>query len=307
MATNKKKIYTIIKKARHPAEIPFTIISALFSIGTYALLTYILVFGANDNARLTKALGMFGIKSRGINLIINIGGPAIFLIILFLFFTLFIKCESQIGKLSIKYPRLQDSNYEKIKEIYDKMVSDLQVSTPPVVYIAEDDKNKKDNKSKDDNTIFGIRLNSSKAFSIEKRIIDEAEEKGDYTDVEYEFAKNLGDIYLGHYNIPVIVFTFVLRIIPYFHEMIERTLYYSTDKFVAQIIGKEQLMYNLYNKSFDNDLYPNESKEKNIINIIKNANEFEGLGRTYENFNSEEPIIPYRLKAIYQEKPGKIF
>lgn len=306
MATHKRKIYDVIKKARHPAEVPLTVLSALFSITAYGLITYVLIFGANDNEKLTQALGLFGIKARGINLIINIGGPAIFLILLFLFFKLCIKCASEIGKLSIKYPRLQDSDFDKAKEIYDKMTSDLQLSTPPVVYITNSEKNKNKDKGKNDNTIFGIRLNSSKAFSIESKIIEDAIEKDDYTEVEYEFAKNLGDIYLSHYNIPVIVFSFAFRMIPYFHELIERTLYYSTDKFVSQVIGKEQLMYNLYNSNFENDPYPHGSKESNIINIIKNVNEYEKVGRIYENFNSEKPIITYRLEAIYYDKPGKI-
>ena len=306
MATNKKKIYDVIKKARHPAETPLTILSALFTIAVYGLVTYVLIFGANDNEKLSKILGFFGIQARGINILINVGGPAIFLILSFLFFKLFIKCASEIGRLSIKYPRLQDSNFDKVKEIYDKMTSDLQLSTPPIVYIAGEEKSKNKDKDKNKNTILGIRLNSNKSFSIESKIIEDAIENDDYTNVEYEFARNLGDIYLSHYNIPVIMFTFVFRIVPYLHELVERTLYYSTDKFVSQIIGKEQLMYDLYNNNYDDDLYPHENKEKNIINIIKNVNEYEKIGRVYENFNSEEPIIVYRLEAIYYDKPGKI-
>ena len=294
----RKKIKEVVKQARHPAEIPLTILSALFSIAVYGLITYVLVFGANDSEKLNKALSLFGLKSRGIKLIINIGGPAIILIILFLFFKLCVTCASQIGNLSIKYPRLQDSDFDKAKKIYEKMTADLQLSCPPVVYITD--------KEKEADTIFGVRLNSSKAFTICEEVIKEAEENDDYSEIEYQFAKNLGDIYLGHYNISVIVFTLVARMIPYIHELIERTLHYSADSFASKVIGKEQVMYSLYSNSFDSDPYPEEDKENNIKNIIKNINEYEKIGRIYENLKSEEPIIVYRLEALYYDKPGKI-
>ena len=302
-----KKVYSVIDKARHPAENTVSIIAAVITVAIYVGITYLLIFGANDGSKIDVLLNLFGVKARGIKIINNIGGPAIFGILLFLLLKLCMASADYVGKASINNIRLQDSTYDKIKEIYNDFCEFLQLEKPPIVYITKIDKNSKEkNEEENKPSYLGVTVCSDKAICLSGKTVKEAIDSDDYSKVRYELANSLGDIYLGHYDIPIVMLTFVARLIPYFHEFCERILCYSTDKFTQELIGKEETLTYIYKESYDDDFFANIDQTKAISTLLQSLNEFEKEGRAYENFLSEKPITVYRLEAIFYDKPGKL-
>ena len=298
MKNRSKKIYSTVKKARHPAEIPVTVIAAVITVAFYLLVTYALVIGANDDAVIGRIMNFLGARARVINYCIRIGGPAIFVIFLILLGRLCLADVSYVGKLASSCPKLENTKYEEIKALYADVIKDLEIEKPPAVYIGE----------VDDPSYLGITVCSNKALCLNPDDIKDALKDGDLGNLKDTIIRKLAVIYLGHYDIPVVLFTFVARLLPIFHSMCERVLCYSVDKFTTEVSGKDEAIRCLFCSRFNAEDYPEDADGKEIVlKAVKALTSYEKSGLGYNNFTSSEPPVAYRLHAMITGKPGKVF
>ena len=297
MAKNKKRINEVIGKARHPAEIPMTVVAIVITVAVYGLLTYALVFGASDVAVISKIMSFLGAKSRAIDFCIRVGGPAIFVVLLFLLGKLVMASVSYVGEVSTENPRLDDTKYDEVKKIYSDFISELEIAKAPVVYVG-------DHK---DPSYLGVTICSEKVICLSQRTITNAYKSEDFSEVRDELVRKLARIYLGHYYIPMVVFSYVARLLPIFHSICERILCYSVDGFSKEVLGKEEVISKLFYDNYDGDNYSEEDDINEIVKkTIKNVSSYEKNGRAYNNFFSSEPPVIYRLDALVNDKPGKV-
>lgn len=293
-----KKLKEIIKNARHPASTLVTAFAIVITVAFYAGLTYCLVFASNDPSLIEKITKYIKVKTRLLELLVRIGGPAIFIVIVGFVVKLIFADAKYLGKASANSVHLSVTDFEEVKELYKGLLDKMGLESGPAVYLGSDDNVP---------SYLGIDICSKRAIKLVLKDVKKAYKGGDYKRIEYMLAEKLARIYLGNYYIPVIVFTFAARQIPYFNSFYERIGCYSVDGFVRELLGKDRVIEHIFEENFDDELYGDESINDSAEKVIQIKDKFERLGRFCGNIDSKEPIPAYRLDAILNDKPGRIF
>ena len=288
-----------VNKARHPYEITFNIISYVLSIIVYVGLGYALIVASNTDTILNKLANFTGLRSKVFELIIRIGGPTVFIILALLLGKLLFVNMTFVGESSSSNPRLSQTKFKEVNDIYNKLVKELGLNRVPEVYVCSKDV---------DPEYLGLTICSEMAISIHSKLIQNAYKHNDFSIVEYTLARKLARIYLGHYNPINLVMTFPIKAIPYYRDAWERIECYSADRFAADMVGVENAVRIIYEDSFDTDLF-DENKDimKIVKELIKSEHKYEKDGRWFYNLESNEPLPVYRLSALIEDKPGRVF
>lgn len=296
MARQKRRIHKVIKEARHPKENLIIAIAIIITLTIYGLLTYALIFASNDGEIVNRIMSFLGARSRAIKLCITIGGPAIFLIIVVLLIMLSKASITYIGEVSSENPRLEDTKYKEVLDIYNNLIKELEIVKPPLVYVAD----------KYDPSYLGVTICSDKVLCISRSTISYAYKHNDFSEVKNELVRKLARIYLGYYYIPAIMISFVAKLIKPFNNLCERSFCYSIDKFTSIVLGKEETIKQIFFSYYDEDDFEIEDFNKLVEKVSTNVDSYERDGRIYNNRTNCTPPVVYRLDALIHDKPGKL-
>lgn len=296
---NKIAIKEILKKSRHPYERKLVVVSCVLSIAIYIFAGYALLVASNSEVVLNKLSALTGIRGRAYELIIRIGGPVVLLFLVFTLIRLALINYTYIGESSSSSPRLSQTKYKEVIDIYNKLIEKLEIKKAPEVYVSTNIK---------DSNYMGITMCSNDAINIDAKLVKDAYRNKDFSMVEYELVRRLAYIYLGYFNMFSIVLTLPVRSLPYIKELFGKVICYSVDKFAGNVLGKEKVATIIYEDNYDTDCFDEQADINQIINeLIEDTKECEKKGRLLYNIEQIEPLPVYRLTALVKDKPGKIF
>ena len=290
----------LLKKIRHPAETPLTVIATLITVGAYFFVSYLCINAATDDDKIAELTKLLGTDNVTVKSLIKFGNWAIVIIIIFIILNLIYIDKSYIGKSSVKSVRLKDSKYSSLCDAIAQCCEKLGIKKVPIAYIES---------APIDSSFLGIKIRSNDAISIKDSELRNAEKTNDFSRVEYLIARSLAKIYLGHNSIWANVFTFISKLTPGFNSLYERVMCYSVDNVVKYLIGKEAALKGVFDTYYGNELYDDTADmEKIIKDKIRAENKSESFGRFLENVFADKPLPNYRLEAlIYDNKNGKLF
>lgn len=296
----KNNIKKQLKKARHPAEIPLTIVAVLITLAFYGFIAYLCFKAATNEEALNKLMEFLGTDSDAVKFIVKFGAWGVIIVIAYFSLYLIYLDKVFIGKSSVSSVRLKDSKYKDINGTIVEYCDKLGIKQIPLAYIED---------IPVDSSFLGVKVRGDDAVSVSSKSIMQAGKNDDFAYVKYLLARRIAHIYLGHNNLFVIVFTFIAKLIPVLSNVYERSMCYSTDKVVEVLIGEDETIKGIYSTFYDDSLYEEDADINKIIeDKIKTENNSEVIGRFIENLFSDDPLPNYRLEAIYKEgKTGRLF
>ena len=293
---SKKKL----KNARHPMEIPLTIISILFTLAFYSIVSTLCIKAATDQESLNKLMEILETDSSVAEWLIKLGSWGVVIVLIYIVLYLIYIDKVFIGKTSTNSTRLIDSKYRDINDTFIEYCKKLDIKKIPLVYIETNYTN---------SSFLGIKIRSDNAVGIDSRELRDAERENNYDRVKYILARRISHIYLRHNNLFIIVFAFVGKLIPIFNNLYERTMCYSTDKVVEYLLGEEITLRGIYYTFYSDEMYESDTDfYKMVKDKIRTENSSESVGRFLENLLADDPLPIYRLDALLGKgKSGRLF
>ena len=290
-----------LKKARHPLEIPMTILSVLITLSIYGLVSYLAIEAATNKEAVNGLMELLQIDSKFAELLVKYGGYATMIVVVYMIIHIIYVDRVFIGKSSNNEVRLVDSKATEVYDTFLDYAKKLGLKKIPVAYISSSDYESK---------ILNVHIRGDNAISINKKLIKEAYAEDDFNLVYFTLARRLSHIYLGHHNVFLNVFAFAAQAIPVYNNILERIRCYSTDKVVACLIGEDNTLRGIYDQNYDKNLYDDKKSFMEIINMkIRKENRGEKVGQFLENLFADKPSPIYRFEALLNKKRkgGKVF
>ena len=288
----------LLKNARHKAEIPLTVLAVVLTVGILAFISYMAVT-ARGNEEVMEFLTKFtGFEKPIVQFILRAGGDIALAVIVYLLAMLVQQNMTFLGKVLSNEMRLSDSRFSYLKEYYEDCVKACGMKNAPELFIVG---------TEYQSEVLGVPVRSNNVLAIDKKMILKAEQTGDWGDVEYSVAKRLAKIHLGYCSLPNQMFTFCIKLIPGLKQLFSRCRTYSIDRVVMALLGREKAFENVFCECYDVDLYRDLDRKEIIDNKTKSLSRAEEVSKSLENFGSEAPIAPYRLKAMLDtETDGRL-
>lgn len=283
-----------IRMLCHKAELPLKIISLLFSLCMYGLLTYLAVKAlnnpkgvdflfeyVNDDEGFFQPLIQYGIFFVIIALIV------LYIVIIWRFFKNFgeaVSCDLPIT----------DQQFKNLKDCCALYAEKLGLKFVPELYISQYG-------SAEVETSF-MTIKSEEYIRLNCYYTLAACGTGNYNTINFLIASELAHIALGHRNMLWTLLTLPARVLPFFNDMVARAMNYSADAIAAALIGKNEAIEAIVILS--NDPYMSQQMDKNIYidDIIKQRGGIHRSARAYYNFISDVSVPAYRISALKDSK-----
>ena len=289
----------LVKKARHGADIPLTILAVLITVALLVLISWMAVTARDNEEALKTLVELTGLDKELVHSLLRFGGDFAIAFILYLIARITEVNITFLGKMLSKEMRLTDSRFAVIKDFYKARAEACGMKKIPELFISGTDY---------DSEVLKVEVRSNKAIAIDKKMLLKAEQTGNWQEVEYTICKRLARIYLGYYSLPNQVFTFAVKKIPGIKELLSRCRTYSTDRVVMALLGEKDAVKYVFRQCYDVELYRDLDKESIIRRKLENHTKAENLSKWLENAVSATPVSPYRLIAMLDtSKDGRLF
>ena len=293
-----QELRQMMKGARHPAEIPLTILSVLFTLITFAAISYASVFARSSESAMEFLKEMVELDEETIQFILRFGGDIVAILVVVLILRIVYENLTFLGKVVSRDMRAEDSRVEELSRHFQSRARELGIRNLPELFITGSDYETK---------VLGVDIRGKNAVTISKAMIAEAEKNGDWNDVEYAVSRRIAHIFLGHYDLWFQLSTLVGKMIPVYRELFSRAMTYSTDRVVSVMMGKEDALYAMFTSCYDVDMYKDMEIPEIVESKVKDHTRAERLSKAGANLMSDEPIMPYRLLAIIdRSRPGRL-
>lgn len=279
---------SLARSARHSAEIPLVVFSALLTVLFYILSISLSVLVDESSFAAEFLRMLFNIPKNISGVVLQWAFLIIFLFLLYNTILLIYYNLSYKGMCYSHSVKLPESRYKKLNELYLDLAEKAGIENPPPVFIASEDKTR---------TIIGISVWSSRAICIDDDVVRSAMETGDTRDVEYSLLRKLAAISLGHFSFSFQFLTLCLKYIPVLRGLLYRSMCYSVDRFVSLVLGNEYIIRNIIETSYDLDSYENDAEafaELRRSCISKD----ERFASTAENLADNTPVPIFRIEAL---------
>ena len=289
----------MLRKLRHPAEIPLTVLSVIITLIIFAGLSYGAIFVRANGAAISFLTKHTGIKEKMLSTILSIGGDGVIILLVVLIIRIIYANLTFLGKVVSQEMRASDSVYSDICQYYRNRAEELGIKNLPQLFFTTSDYKTE---------LLGVEIRGKNAITVDKAAVVKAEKSDDWLDVEYTICRRVARIFLGHYDLWFQLATFAGRLIPAYRELFSRAMTYSTDRVVQKIMGDEDALKAIFTSSYDIDRYREDIEISEIIeNKVKDYSKAERLSKFGANLMSDKPIMPYRLQALIdKDKPGQL-
>lgn len=290
-----------VKKLRHKAEKPLNIISLVFSVAIYVLLTYYAAKALKDPETAEYIINFLGEDGAMYEPLLKYGVFFVIAALLVTYIVVIFKGLKNIGEAvagdvpvsDIQFPRLADTCREYAEKLGIKNVPDVYVTSEGCSEIE----------------FSSFTLDSECHLRLNCYYVLTAEESGDYTSINFQVARDLAHIALGHRSIPWVLLTIPARILPIYREMYMRAMNYSADRIAALLVGEEnsaKAIVTLAQDPYFADIIDVDAYIKDVERISVKRNLVTGF---YYNMTSDMPLTVYRIAALLDDKKkdGKLF
>lgn len=262
-----------IHKLRHPAEIPLFILCLLTSMIIY----------------LTLMMGPVIFPDEiGIEYLLIVPGAIVFLS--------FVSGQTYGGMMANAI-KLSEKQFPELYEIIKRLSYELNLKEVPDAFLIQEGGLL---------NAFATRLYFRKNYVVfYADIVEVAYREGDFNSLEFIIAHELAHIKAGHvtllYNLAIFPIAFVPVLKHFLWTALSRAREYTSDRIAINIapLSKKGLIV----LSAGEHLY----KDVNYEEYLETARNPEGFWTWSTNLLSTHPALVRRVRAVNEERPGKIF
>lgn len=292
--------YIDIKKYRHKAELPLIVISLVFSLGVYGLLTYLSIQALNNENSAERLTNMINDEEGIFEPLIKYGAFFVLIAFIVLYIYIVIKFFANLGEAVSRDIPVTDKQFSNLKEYCELYSKRLKLKVTPELYISQEGRARVETSFMAIENERFIRLNCYYTFA--------ACDLEDYASIKFLIASELAHIILGHRDPLWVLLTLPARLIPIYKNVIGRAMNYSADRIAAELVGKEDAINAIITLSNDPYMVCKLDKDKYISDMLDRRSNIHQLSRTYYNLFSDMPIPAYRIAAISNpNNSGKLF
>ena len=288
---NNTKGRTLARSARHRWEIPLVVFSVFLTVLFYVLSFSLSVLASKETYAVEFLRMLLNIPKDLTGVILQWGFLVIFIFLIYSMVLLVYYNLSYKGMCYSRSVKLPESKYRALNELYLELAGKAGIDNPPPVFIASEDNPEK---------IFGIPVRSSRAICIDDDVIRAAIETGETAEVEYCLMRKLAAISLGHYSFMFQFMTLCLKYIPVLRGILYRSMCYSVDRFVRLVLGRDYIIRNIIETSYNLDSYEADAlafAELRRSNISKD----ERFASSAENLAGNTPVPAFRIEALMND------
>lgn len=262
-----------IKNLRHPAEIPLFIICLLVSIFIYIMLMTVPILYPEE---------------LGIEYVLVVPAAIAFLS--------FISGQTYGGMMANAI-KLSEKQFPELYEIIKRLSSELNLGEIPDAFLIQEGGLI---------NAFATRLYFRKNYVVfYADVVEVAYREGDFGSLEFIVAHELAHIKAGHvtllYNLSIFPIAFVPVLKNLLWTALSRAREYTSDRIAIRLApsGKKGLIV----LSAGEHLY----RDVNYEEYLETARIPEGFWIWSTNLLSTHPALVRRVKAVNEDRPGKIF
>jgi Zn-dependent protease with chaperone function len=262
-----------IKHLRHPAEIPLFIVCLLVSIFIYIALMLAPILYPEDI---------------GIQYVLIIPAAIIFLS--------FVSGQTY-GSMMANAVKLSEKQFPELYEIIKRLSRELNLDEVPEAFMIQEG---------GEINAFATRLYFRRNYVVfYANVVEVAYKEGDLASLEFIVAHELGHIKAGHvtlfYNLAIFPIAFVPVLKDILWTALSRSREYTADRIGINFApsGKKGLIV----LSAGEHLYKNVNYEE----YLHTARTSEGFWIWTTNLLSTHPALIRRVRAVNDERPGRIF
>lgn len=262
-----------IKNLKHPAEIPLFVVSLLISVFIYAIL---------------MTIPLLYPEKLGIEYILVIPAAIAFLS--------FVSGQTYGGMMA-NAVKLSEKQFPELYAIIARISSELNLKEVPDAFLIQEGGLL---------NAFATRLYFRRNYVVfYADIVEVAYREGDFDSLEFIIAHELAHIKAGHvtllYNLSIFPIAFVPVLKNFLWTALSRAREYTSDRIAINLVpsGKKGLIV----LSAGEHLY----KVVDYEEYLKTARRPEGFWIWSTNLLSTHPVLVRRIKALNENKPGRIF
>ena len=289
-----------LNRLRHKAERPLNIISLLFSLAVYVILTVLAVRALDDPEKAGQLIEFLEAED-GDSLLFQCGVFFVLVILVVTFIKILWGFFINLGEtVSCDLP-VSDRQFANLNEICSSYAGKLGLKFVPGLYISEDGQAEAEASSVTVKSTLYIRLDCYNMLV--------AKDLDDYTAARFMIASELAHIALGHRNILWVLLTLPARMLPIYKDLVFRAMNYSADRVAAELTGAKEAIDAIIVLANDPYMAAEIDKDAYIRDIMRSESGLHSSSRFYYNLLSDEPIPAYRIAALSDpsKKDGRLF
>ena len=294
MKTKEQK--ALLKKCRHKAEIPVTIAAVILTVLSILLVVFLVSsLGKNQWAE-EFLINNFEFEEADIQFALKCGKYLVIAIVAVLVLKLTWELFKNAGIAMVEDVPVAESDYPEIFKEYREWCEKLGIKKTPKLFLATDKENLEST---------GITIKSSRYLRMDLSALDVRDMVEDDNVVRFEIIHELAHIAYHHYSYPLLIATVVARWLPFVKNVYSRIMCYSADKLVSEMIGKEECITVLL-ENFMVSAYDSEQREEYVKRLDRKLNTTEKISAVLNNLTTDTPAYLYRLKAIADDRDGRV-
>lgn len=294
MKTKEQK--ALLKKCRHKAEIPVTIASVILTVLFVVLVVFLVHSLGNIQWAEDFLVNHLEYEEADIQFALKCGKYLALVIIAVLVLKLTWELFKNAGIAMVEDVPIEESDYSEIFEEYRECCEKLGIKKTPKLLLATDKENLEST---------GITIKSCRYLRMDLSALDIRDIVVDDNIVRFEILHELAHIAYHHYNYPLLIATVVARWLPFVKSIYSRVMCYSADRLVAEIMGKEECV-TVFLENFLVSAYDSEQRKEYVKRLDRELNITEKISAIMNNLTTDTPSYLYRLKAISDDKSGRV-
>ena len=286
MKTKEQK--ELLAKCRHNAEIPLTVAAVILTI--LCIVLVILLFRASGNNQWASDFLMNNLEyeEAEVKFALKCGRYILIVIVIVLFLKLLWELFKNAGIAMVHDVPVEESYSPKVYREYKECCKKLGITKEPKLLLATDKENLEST---------GITIRSNQYLRIYLDMVEAAACAEDDNIVRFEVLHELADIAYNHYHYAVLIATIAARWIPIVRNIYSRVMCYSSDRLVAEFIGKEECITVLL-ENYLQSAYEPDKREEYINRLDRKLTTIEKISEVFDNLSTSTPSYLYRIRAL---------
>ena len=289
MKTKEQK--ELLAKCRHRAEIPMTVIAVILTV-LFVFLVVFLVRSLGDDQRAEDFLvNQLEFEETDIEFALKCGKYLVVAIIAVMVLKLAWELFRNAGIAMVEDIPIEESDSPEIFQEYREYCEKLGITDIPKFLLAADRGNL-------ESTGITIKSNRYLRMNIFGIGLDDSITK-------FDILHDLADMAYRHYDYPLLIATVVARRLPLVKNLYSRIMCYSSDRLAAELMGREECITVLLRK-YLKAAYEEDQREEYVKRLDRELNFVEKISAVLNNLSTDTPSYIYRLKAIVDDKSGRV-
>ena len=291
MKTKEQK--ALLKKCRHRAEIPVTIVAIVLTVAVAVLIVFLFgSVGKNQQAE-EILIEQFEYEQTDIDFAVKCGRYLLIAIVVFLFLKLLWELFKNAGIAMVNDIPFEEKYDPKLYKEYQTFCEKLGIREIPKLLLAADKENLEST---------GITIKSEWYLRMDLSSVDIAGITGDDDVIRFEVLHDLAHIAYHHYHYALLIATVAARWIPIVKSIYNRVMCYSADRLTAELISREECI-TVFLERYMQSTYESERRDEYIKRLKDQKLTFtERLSAALYNLTQDTPSYPDRIRALMDER-----